>query len=287
MWLITGSSGLIGSNLCAELERDGIRHIRTSRRAMPQTSFSVDFPADLSIPNIDWGLISNRVTGIVHLASAVPHSPEYPDNSTSADKTEAMDANLVNLQEVTNAPLVYMSTCGLYSKLVDAVHMEEEVGALFPRSPYFLAKLNGERRVNQITNSTILRLSSPVSANPKSNLVLGKMISDARTKGVISVYGNGTREQDFIGVHDTTLAIIKVMDSNSFGTFNLCSSVATDMLTLARVINKYIPSSQIKVAEKLDENEGHRARYANSKLKETIDWNPVTDIETLIETLEV
>jgi nucleoside-diphosphate-sugar epimerase len=232
-------------------------------------------------------MISNQVSGIVHLAAAVPHSSEYPDNLVSARKTEVMDENIVNLQKITGAPLIYMSTCGFYSKLVDAVHVEEEVGSISTTSPYFLAKLRGERRINQIENAVILRLSAPVSATPKENLVLGKMISDARTKGMISVYGKGTREQDFIRVQDVTSAIVKMMSTNRFGTFNLCSSVATDMVTLARAIKKYIPSSQIKIGESIDENEGHRTRYANLKLKETIDWDPMTDIESMLSILEL
>lgn len=288
MIVVTGASGQLGSHLCKELDRLNVQYLRISRDKNLSLKYSSkNHYADLSIPNLDWMHIGRNVSSIVHLAAAVPHSPEYPDDLSSSKKTEIMDQNIINLQSVTKAPLIYISTCGLYSKSSSRFHQEEDLKSLYPSSPYFLAKYKGEQEISRIENATILRLSAPVSNAPKTGLVLEKMIRDGRLHGHISVYGSGTREQDFISVFDTTSAILKVLDKQIFGVYNLCSSNPVTMKRLADVLSTLLGLDAVKLGDKQDPYNGEKARYCNSNLKNVIDWEPVTDIVEIIQTLEI
>jgi nucleoside-diphosphate-sugar epimerase len=194
-----------------------------------------------------------------------------------------MDDNIINLQNATKAPLVYFSTCGLYSKSVDYFHKENSSERLIPRSPYFEAKMRGELKFRQISNSVVFRLSAPVSTSLKPHLVLGRMIHSARNQGSISVYGSGMREQDFILTGDINSAVMKSLSNEIYGTYNLCSSRPVTMLSLAETVAKHIKGVEIRVGEKEDINEGDRARYDNSRLRNSIDWNPTSSMSEIIK----
>jgi nucleoside-diphosphate-sugar epimerase len=171
----------------------------------------------------------------------------------------------------------------LYSKFTDHFHTEGNLEKLVPRTPYFRAKMKSEVKINKIVNSVIFRLSAPVSRSINKDLVLAKMINSARTSGLISVYGKGTREQDFILTRDVSNAVIKILKNRSYGTFNLCSSTPVSMICLAESLAKYIGGVNIQIGTPEDPNEGQRARYDNSKLRDTVDWNPTTDVNEMLE----
>jgi nucleoside-diphosphate-sugar epimerase len=285
MLLITGGNSQVGKDLIRLLRTREVKHIFTSRKGGPSSENSGQIRIDLSIPNLDWSFLSDQITGIVHLAAAVPHSREFPDNLESALITETIDSNITNLQKLRKVPLVYFSSCGLYSKSVDSFHAEESPETLIAKTPYFAAKLKTEISIQEIPNAVIFRLSAPVSLDIKSELVLAKMIHSARTNGKISVYGNGTREQDFILTRDISSAIFGVLDFEVFGTFNLCSSNPVSMLHLAQTLTKLIPGTQISIGNVEDEKEGQRARYDNSKLQNAINWKPVANVDDVMKTL--
>jgi nucleoside-diphosphate-sugar epimerase len=277
----------VGRHLCDELDRLNTRYLMSSRDRNSPPQFSKKHFTDLTTPDIDWEDIRRSVSGIIHLAAAVPHSPEYPDNLASAKKTEIMDTNILNLQGITKAPLIYISTCGLYSKETSEFHMEEDLKTLVPASPYFAAKSKGEEKVSKIDNATVVRLSAPVSPTPKRGLVLEKMIRDGKSFGQISVYGQGTREQDFISLTDTTSAILKLFKAELFGVYNLCSSRPVTMHALAKSLSSLLKIGTPRLGEEIDPNDGAKARYSNLKLRNSIDWNPMTSLDEIIATVEM
>jgi nucleoside-diphosphate-sugar epimerase len=285
MLLITGGNGQVGKDLIRLLRKREIKHVFTSREDGPSSKNSSQIRIDLSIPSLDWATLSDQITGIIHLAAAVPHSKEFPDNMESALKTQTIDDNILNLQKITKVPMIYFSSCGLYSKAVDYFHVEENPQTLIPQTPYFAAKLRAETKIQEIPNAVIFRLSAPVSLEMKNDLVLARMLHNARTIGKISVYGNGTREQDFILTQDISNAIIDILQLEAFGTFNLCSSNPVSMLSLAHSLANLIPGTQISIGEEEDEKEGQRARYDNSKLQSAINWNPVARVDEILKTL--
>jgi nucleoside-diphosphate-sugar epimerase len=287
MWLVTGSSGELGRGFLQYLRLRGIEYLSTSRKNSTNDELEFHKAADLSIPNYEWEKVFTKVTGIVHLAAAVPHSPEFPDNLNSAKLTATIDQNVINLQHQTKAPLIYISTCGLYSKIDPGFHVEEPTSSLVATSPYFQAKINGENLINSISNTIILRLSAPISPNFKENLAIGAMAASARHNQQINVYGNGTREQDFILVEDVCHAIYTTLINEKYGLYNLCSSSPVTMIELAQSLSVLFHPTRIVLGQLRDENEGKFARYSNLKLRETIDWAPETSITAMLKKMNL
>jgi nucleoside-diphosphate-sugar epimerase len=105
--------------------------------------------------------------------------------------------------------------------------------------------------------------------------------------GKISVYGNGSREQDFISATDTTSAILKIVEKQTFGVYNLCSSKPVTMISLANTLTNYLGSGSVVVGEEEDTNDGAKARYCNQKLRNVIDWNPIQDLKEMLTKMKI
>ena len=219
------------------------------------------------------------------MAAVVPHHLKIIDNDQNSQKTKAIDSNVFKLQRKFKCPIVYMSSCGLYSRNSESFHKEVDVSNLNPTTPYFGAKKMGEYTLRDVKNSVILRLSAPVSTFAPKNLVFSQFVTASQAASTLYVHGKGTREQDYITAHDAASAIVGVLLEERFGTFNLCSSNPVTMLELANRIQIFFGKGNIKIGQKPDAQEGFKARYSNEKLKVTINWAPNTDIDYLIKSL--
>ena len=281
MILVTGASGVIGKAVCKQLDNLVIPYLSISGSWSADESNSID----LSVSNLDWKFLDIKPSAIIHLAAAVPHHVGIIDNDKNSQKTRAMDSNVFKLQRKFKCPIVYISSCGLYSRSRDSFHQEVDVATLKPTTPYFEAKKIGEYTLKDVKNSVVLRLSAPVSAFTPKNLVFSQFITASQEASTLNVYGQGTREQDYITAHDAACAIVGVLLEERFGTFNLCSSNPITMLELANRIQIFFGKGNIKIGQKPDAQEGFKARYSNEKLKVTINWAPNTDIDYLIKSL--
>jgi nucleoside-diphosphate-sugar epimerase len=233
--LVTGASGVIGKEVCKQLDNLVIPYLSMTGNSSADKSNSVD----LSVSNLDLRFLDIKPSAIIHLAAIVPHHVGIIDNYQNSQKTRAIDSNVFNLQRKFNCPIVYISSCGLYSRSKESFHKEIDVAALKPTTPYFEAKKIGEYALRDVKNSVVLRLSAPVSAFSPKNLVFSQFITASQKALILNVYGQGTREQDYITAHDAACAIVKVLLKERFGTFNLCSSNPITMLELANRIQVF------------------------------------------------
>jgi nucleoside-diphosphate-sugar epimerase len=279
--LVTGASGVIGKAVCKQLDNLVIPYLSMTGNSSADKSNSVD----LSVSNLDWKFLEVKPSAIIHLAAAVPHHLKIIDNDQNSQKTKAIDSNVFKLQRKFKCPIVYMSSCGLYSRNSESFHKEVDVSNLNPTTPYFGAKKMGEYTLRDVKNSVILRLSAPVSTFAPKNLVFSQFVTASQAASTLYVHGKGTREQDYITAHDAASAIVGVLLEERFGTFNLCSSNPVTMLELANRIQIFFGKGNIKIGQKPDAQEGFKARYSNEKLKVTINWAPNTDIDYLIKSL--
>lgn len=281
MILVTGSDGIVGRELCKQLQSNGISFQPVSHRRKASTldgAIILDLTSDISLLQS----IRGELSAIVHLAAAVPHSPYYPDNQFSANLTKKMDENIFNIQNQINVPLIYMSTCGLYNKTTKKTKTEDDPSQLKITSPYFEAKASGENLFSSEGLSTILRLSAPVGPGLKPNLVLSKFILAAREDGVLEIWGSGKREQDFIDTMDIAKLVLKILDKPKQEILNVCSSKPTSMIDLAQEVVRVLGKGSIKNARKSDPRDAETARYSNAKANKLYGWSPEYRLEESI-----
>ena len=273
MILVTGSDGIVGRELCKKLQDLAIPFFPVTHRSKPHTlpqALPVDLASDLG------SLVGylHKISAIVHLAAAVPHSVCYPDNDISANTTRRMDRNIRDLQGQAGVPVIYMSTCGLYDRSAAEIKHEDDQSQVSITSPYFAAKADGEKMFLSGGVSTVLRLAAPIGAGLKPQLVLSRFIATAREHGTIRIWGDGTREQDFIDTADVADLIVRILTQPRTMVLNVASGVPTTMSKLAEAVVSAIGSGSIEQATQGDPRDGETARYSIERAKECYKWSP-------------
>ena len=118
--------------------------------------------------------------------------------------------------------------------------VNEDIAAK-PASPYGASKLAAEGYCSAYSQSygikaVSLRFSNlygPFSRNKGS--VVAAFIRDMRTKGVITVYGDGSQTRDYLYVEDLAGGVLDAVESGVSGVFQLGSGVPTTINELIAV----------------------------------------------------
>jgi UDP-glucose 4-epimerase len=263
--LLTGSTGLIGQSVKHRLgERYKVVTIGRSE--------SSDIQCDLSGPVTRLAEDLPQPDRIVHLAAAVP-SIEQPDDENSAEKTRAMDGTVFELSRLWGCGAVYASGCSLYPPS-ESPSEENSPLLVSTSSAYLNAKLHGDDMFAAAPNSCVLRISCPIGKPVPERSVLGTFINQVRTNRPINVFGQGTREQDYVDVRDIADAVERVVRVSSTGVFNIASGRPTTMKKLATLLIDICGGGQVHLASADDSQEGRPARYSIAKARSELGWQP-------------
>jgi nucleoside-diphosphate-sugar epimerase len=232
--------------------------------------------SDLSRRDLDLTeFIPECPEAVIHLAAAVPHSSRYPDNDQTAKLTKNIDANVAEAVGCWGCPVVYMSTCGLYDRKSDRLKSEYDDTVIHISSPYFAAKYEGERIFSQLPDSTIFRLAVPIGPGLKKKVVISRFLDAARNGNTISVWGKGSREQNFLDARDVAAAILMALERPQGGVMNLAAVRPVTMLELAETVVEVIGQGRIRLNEQEDALEGETARYDIRRAGEILGWRPI------------
>jgi nucleoside-diphosphate-sugar epimerase len=282
MNIVTGADGVVGRGVSRALREAGETVIPVVRRVRPWShpdSVVCSGPDD---PH--WESLGRRpVRAIVHLAAAVPHAAEYPDTEASAALTRALDRRVAALADAVAAPLIYMSTCGLYRRTDPAV--KDESAALEAASPYFAAKLEGEALMLTRPATTVFRLAAPVGPGLQPGLVVSRFLARARANADIEVWGSGQREQDFIDVRDCGALIVRSLAAPHPGIFNLASGRAVTMRALADAVVTAVGGGRVCMVPRPDPHDNETARYDITRACNTFQWRPRHDLHESLAVL--
>lgn len=272
--LITGAAGIVGRAVVAALMERNWRVLSIVRN-ISHTVLEKSIALDLSKIGDDlMNVISGRPQAVVHLAAAVPHSARYPDTHESAGMTQAIDMNVASAVQKWQCSVIYMSTCGIYERSLDCVKREDDETVVKLTSPYFEAKWKGEKLFGEIEGSTIFRVAAPVGPGLKRRVVLGRFLDIARNGGVISVWGTGGREQNFVDARDVAGAVLMALERRGAGVINLAAARPVTMLELAQTVVEVIGHGDIRLNEQDDPLEHETARYDIRRAGKVLGWHP-------------
>ena len=167
-----------------------------------------------------------------------------------------------------------MSTCGIYDRSLDCFTREDDESVVKITSPYFEAKWKGEKLIGEIEGSTVFRLAAPIGPGMKRGVVLGRFLDIARKGGLISVWGTGGRQQNFVDARDVAGAVLMALERPVAGVFNLAAAKPVTMLELARTVVEVIGRGEIRLNERDDPLEHEKARYDIRRVGEVLGWHP-------------
>lgn len=266
--LITGSTGLVGKAVINHFQAMGITCLSIGR------DNRCNYVIDLSQENLDLAATIPQPDCVVHLAAAVPRGNHCPDNQTAYRATRWIDRNVLTACRRWDCPVVYASGCSLYRNrgsewISETDRFKDELA-----SPYLRAKAEGDAEYCAYAPGTVLRISCPIGPGVSRASVFGRFLNQLETTGIITIFGTGSREQDFIDTRDIAASILSVVDRNAQGSFNIASGSPTTMRFLADILVERFGGGEIIIGQQEDPQEGLTARYSISRANEVLDWHP-------------
>jgi uncharacterized protein (TIGR01777 family) len=253
--VITGSSGLIGSALVREAEKNQIEVVKLVRRA-PKDQSEVQWDPNRAILDLD---AIEKSTAIVHLAGAGVGDRRWTKKykkeilNSRVKTTETLANAIVNLR---NPPSVFVSgsAMGYYGDTGDlAVDENASLGEGFLSDVVF----NWEYAAQRVRNNNIRVV------HPRTGLVMSKRGGLLRKVlplfrlGLGGKLGNGKQYWSYISLEDEIRAIFKLIDDVRLtGGVNLTNPNPVTNLeftkALSSVVNKpaffNVPSIALKIA---------------------------------------
>jgi ADP-L-glycero-D-manno-heptose 6-epimerase len=271
--IVTGGTGFIGSNLCQVLKEQGNEVCTTG---LEESAIIRKFQ-DIKTEKL------STFDALVHLA-AITSTTNY--NEEEVEKVNYRDAiSLFNKAASAGIKkIVYASSCAVYG---NASHPFTELSPLQPLNAYARSKAKLDRAALQCKNTSIvgLRFSNVYGCGERHKKKAASMIyqiyQQAKT-GEVTLFQHGEQLRDWVYVKDAVSGIVKALQTDISGIFNIGSGVAVSFNTLIHIF-EYLLGQKIQV--KYIENPYAQVyqNYTLVKLSESLGYVPCWSVIKGIE----
>ncbi len=284
--LITGASGLIGSNLVINLSNAGYEVL------------GVDSKNDLRITSNAFNLFNEfKPTMVFHLAAKVGgiHANSnfkaefYSDNIL-------INTNIVNACINNNVEYIFaMGTgCAYPKRLEDQILFEKDFLDGVPEitnDAYAYAKRGLLVHLKSLEESNLIKYTYCLPANiygpfdnfhPLNSHVVPGLIrrfcdSVDQNLNEIYIWGDGTAKRDFLYIDDCISAMIKLAEHQFCGSVNVSSNTLTSIKDLANILKK---ETNFRGTLKFDQTKlsGQSQRIMDSSKMAKLGWTSETTL---------
>eukprot|EP00262_Sarcandra_glabra_P012620 TRINITY_DN3287_c0_g1_i2.p1 TRINITY_DN3287_c0_g1~~TRINITY_DN3287_c0_g1_i2.p1 ORF type:complete len:439 (+),score=-1.44 TRINITY_DN3287_c0_g1_i2:187-1503(+) len=285
--VVTGGAGFVGSHLVDRLIGRGdsvivVDNFFTGRKENVMHHFGN--PRFELIRHDVVEPILLEVDQIYHLAC--PASPvHYKFNPVKTIKTNVVGTlNMLGLAKRVGARFLLTSTSEVYGDPLQHPQVETYWGNVNPigvRSCYDEGKrtaetltmdyhrgANVEVRIARIFNTYGPRMCID------DGRVVSNFVAQALRKEPLTVYGDGKQTRSFQYVSDLVEGLIRLMEGEHVGPFNLGNPGEFTMLELAQVVQETIdPNARIEFRPNT-EDDPHKRKPDITKAKEQLGWEP-------------
>lgn len=298
MWLVTGTSGYLGSHLTDLLQQKNVEYLGIDLK--PGRLFK-DLNLDIrNIEAISENIKDHVFEGVIHLAALKDVASSESDQSLyNQVNVEALNSLLPKIKLQKDAKIILASSAAVYG-ITEGAAFEDYVAN--PISYYGETKLRAEAVIKNfgLANnfSTIslrffnlagCRTSLPF--NPLSSGVISNLIESMKSRIEFELRGNrrnspdGTAVRDYLHVEDAAMAIYKVMKltlSAENIVVNVGTGSGTSLNQLVEVIKLLARMPvRLKITEKNVSDID--VSYASTlKLQELLGWVPNRNIKNIL-----
>jgi len=288
--VVTGGMGFIGQNLARYLRQNCPNVHLTSidwfegAGASEKAAFDEAYVSCFS---------DDRIMDLYQSADILIHLAAYSTVQGSiADPQRCFLNNVVK----TNSLLEFLRLNTPNTKVVFASSggaiIGDQTGAIDedlpanPLSPYGASKLAVEGLLSAYTgsynmNTASLRFSNvygPHSLRQES--VITRFCKSYLTDGRLQVYGDGKQTRDYMYVDDVSEAVLRVIQKDIRGTYQLGTGTATSVLELARVFQSLGKNNSVRIQHyKSLPGEVRHNRADITKMKQDIGFVPSISVE--------
>ena len=290
--LVTGGAGFVGSHLIDSLMKAGEQvicldnFVTGSKRNIQHWINNPKFELithDVIIP------IELEVNRIWHLAC--PASPvHYQNNPIKTAKTSFLGTyNMLGMAKRLKARLLLASTSEIYGDPEVHPQTESYKGSVNPigiRSCYDEGKRIAESLCFDYfrTHNTKIRVARIFNTYgprmlPNDGRVVSNFICQAINNKPLTVYGNGEQTRSLCYVNDLVEGLLKLMNSNHTGPFNLGNDEELKIITLAEIIKNKLQSNINIERKPMPQDDPSRRKPDLTLANNLLDWSPKVNIE--------
>lgn len=221
--LITGINGFIGKAF--------VEHLKSKYNI-----YGIDRQSDCHIPSIKRydmadiacfdqlkDLASNQaIDHIIHCAAAITN-----DSKTVFESNILGTWNVYQFARLLNCKsIVYISSLPIIG--TPLLHPVTESHPINPQTNYHLSKYIGELLLTSQKDIPVFsfRITSPIGVGMRPNTILSTYIRQCMDNEPLTVFGEGSRKQDYIDVKDISLAVSLALESEgkNSGIYNIASA---------------------------------------------------------------
>ncbi|XP_075509538.1 UDP-glucuronic acid decarboxylase 2 [Primulina tabacum] len=285
--VVTGGAGFVGSHLVDRLISRGdsvivVDNFFTGRKENVMQHFG-NPRFELIRHDVVEPLLL-EVDQIYHLAC--PASPvHYKHNPVKTIKTNVVGTlNMLGLAKRVGARFLLTSTSEVYGDPLQHPQVETYWGNVNPigvRSCYDEGKRTAETltmdyhrgadvevRIARIFNTYGPRMCID------DGRVVSNFVAQALRKEPLTVYGDGKQTRSFQFVSDLVEGLIRLMEGEHVGPFNLGNPGEFTMLELAQVVRETIDSNAKIAFRPNTEDDPHKRKPDITKAKQQLGWEP-------------
>ena len=299
-YLVTGSSGFIGYNLCNYIIKRGHKvfgldldekynNLKKWRNEKLNKIGVKTFCVDISDKyQLDDFKNENNASfkSIFHLAglAGVRRSLEIPEKYYDANLRGTL--NILNLASHINVDsLVFSSTSSVYGGNKNS---SKETDNLNPISPYANSKLLAEKicKLHSISNNlnvSILRYFTVYGEAGRPDMSILRFIDNIFNGNPITIYGDGNQERDFTYIEDVCEATFKSSRLVDFNILNIGNSKPVKLNDIVNIIEKKLNKKAKIINEPKNNLDVFKTHADNSRAMNLLKWVPVFSIEKGIE----
>jgi len=285
--LVTGAAGLLGLRLVPLLAESVpgaqiIVNARSKNSRWVESSAITRIEGDLRDRDF-WAQIPDTVSHVFHLAAVIPRKAEEIRRASVVIDNLLPLANLIeqggywpNLRQV-----IYSSSVSVYAQTDKFL---DENSRCRPANLYGAAKLAGEELLGCLETRGVrtvsLRLSSLYAHGQYEGTVLPMMVSRARQRQNITVFGDGTRTQDFLHCDDAARALLRCFEKEAQGVYNVGSGTPVTMADLAQTVSRVFSDGETKIAYEPAKADGDLGiKLDITKAKHELNYEPQVQLE--------
>jgi nucleoside-diphosphate-sugar epimerase len=277
--LVTGNTGILGSTLMK---------LGNKYNVLEFIPFSTKSnPRDI----LDRACCSNALVGIdlvVHLASIL----DYKNASQNEYKRINVDGTKIICEEALKNNIqnfIYISSQNIYDNSKLPVNGFKENSPKRPITLYAKSKLAAEIQLKKlgVKKLLILRPSNIIGDRLHTNSLFYGLIQNIINENKIYIYGQGKRIYDFIAAIDICKIIIRAINHNWHGIYNLGAGKKYTVLEIASYISKI---TCVSIEHKFIEKEKSDAYLDCNKIEmiTKINRRPLEDvIEQLLKLYKI
>lgn len=264
--LVLGANGFLGRHLVRKsLNRDWVIDCVYHKDKSYIPSMCRSFTLDELIEQ------NNNYDLIFLFASFIPYEKSDSINESLIDSNIVLPLKLI--KKFPETKIIFSSSASVYG--IHRTIISENSSFNNPNL-YGLSKISAETILKLHSNYQIIRFSSIYGEGMNQNTFIPQIIQSATNDKKITVFGDGSRLQDYLYIDDAVAYCFKAAEQNTSGVYLGINGKSYSNKEVAKIIQELIPDCKIQYKDK-DYNPSFI--YENSLTKQLLQFTPSVNLE--------